>query len=131
VEQGARVVPQIPVKAFFGIRPFRMLYENKTWGGDYFRSKRVMVAPASLLSFAVASECENTGIEIYGFLDRDCVLHGKEVGGFQVFGYSELSMLKPDVILITSQQLCNDILADITANVDFVPEVFVLQGECL
>jgi uncharacterized Fe-S cluster-containing radical SAM superfamily protein len=65
---------------------------------------RVMIAPTSPASKALLDVPEIQSAQILGFLDRDPILWGKQVGGVPIYGYQAVTDLAPDIVLAVPPQ---------------------------
>lgn len=91
--------------------------------------KRIMLAPAYDLTTALLSDDSIAQAEILGFLDRNPVLHDKNINGYEIYSYEEISNLKPDVVLVASpEQHQSDIVATLSQFLEDSAEIAVLEG---
>lgn len=92
-------------------------------------NKRVLLAPAYDLTKALLQDEAIGHAHILGFLDRNPVLHDKNIKGYNIYPYEKIEELKPEVVLIASpEQHKTDIVATLNRFVDESTEIAVYEG---
>ncbi len=86
------------------VSPLRIRVPGGDWQSISLKGKRVVLAPACVLARQLLADPELSEAEVVGFLDRDAVLHGKEIEGVKVFPYAELAKLMPDLVIVATPE---------------------------
>ena len=87
---------------YFRLSPHLDVKTAEGWKKASLKGKRVAIAPASPRIKDFISSLSISGADIIGILDRDKVLHGKEISGKKVYSYAEAKGLNLDMVFVAN-----------------------------
>jgi wyosine [tRNA(Phe)-imidazoG37] synthetase (radical SAM superfamily) len=103
--------PHFPEPGKFDFLPLRVSTDRVHWEPWSLAGKRVLLAPACRLTTNLLADPAIQESRMLGFLDRDAVLHKKNINGFRIHPYRAIPELAPDAILAAcAPQYKEDIL---------------------
>lgn len=112
----------------FNVMPLCIINNNQMSVSWSLAGKKVLLTPACAMAIDLLSDNEIMEGDIIGILDRDQMIHGKEINGFPVYGYKDIGKLNPDVILVVSpEQHRKDIVRQLAEYKNEIDQVAVFD----
>lgn len=116
--------------ANLAVSPLRIRHAGEGWKPLSLANKRVVLAPACVMSRQLLSHPDLQGAKVVGFLDRDKVLHGKRIDGIQVLPYSAIGELHPDHVFVAApEHHCESIAQAVAEQVEVAAVIAIYCPE--